>query len=262
MAVRRGRIESIRDDRPLGQVIDSATIVVDTLSSTTGVGGNQLTYAGRMAPTSSTDQHRGPGRRRPSMSRGDRQEADLLDTTERLLRDQLPSQLTIGAIAAETGLSRSTVYFYFDSKEAIISAAVYRAVAPLLEYQERAFDEEVSAVSFPLALRRLFETWREHAGLLSGVMELVASDPSFRGQWRKYMEDSVEAQAAAVERDRARGLPVLAEDPRPKLLALCWMTERSCYMLFSREHSAEEEAALLDTLLDNYARTLEIPASG
>lgn len=188
-------------------------------------------------------------RSRPRVSRGERQEQELLESARRLLQHKLPSQLTVGAIAAEAGLSRSTVYFYFDSKESLIAATVEVVVGPMMREHEQLLAEDGFTVAFPKMLRTLFATWSTHSGVLSGVMELVTHNAYYRRLWREYMEHSVELQAAALERDRQSGLSVREDDPRAELLALCWMMERSCYMLFSREHDAEEETQLFGTIL-------------
>ncbi|NYH79047.1 AcrR family transcriptional regulator [Actinopolyspora biskrensis] len=188
-------------------------------------------------------------RNRPRVSRGERQEHELLESARRLLQHKLPSQLTVGAIAAEAGLSRSTVYFYFDSKESLIAATVEIVVGPMMREHEQLLAENGFTAALPSVLRILFATWSTHSGVLSGVMELVTHNSYYRRVWREYMEHSVELQASALERDRRSGLPVREDDPRAELLALCWMMERSCYMLFSRDHDAEEETHLFETFL-------------
>ncbi|WP_019854379.1 TetR/AcrR family transcriptional regulator [Actinopolyspora mortivallis] len=193
-------------------------------------------------------------RNRTGISQGDIQERALLEATRRLLQQKLPSQLTVGSIASEAGLARSTVYFYFDSKESILSATIESVVGPMMDEHEQLLTDNGFTAAFPAILRLLFATWKAHSGILSGVMEFVASNPDYRRVWRGYMERSVALQVAALERDRQRGLPVGGGDLEAELLAFCWMAERCCYMLFSRDHEGEEETHLFELLFGMASR--------
>lgn len=196
--------------------------------------------------------------RRPRLSHGDRQETALLDATERLLERELPSRLTIGAIAREADLSRPAVYFYFDNKDAIITATVDRVVEQLVAQHANPTPQDGFVVSVDDLLRYLFELWRAKPHLLSGIMELTTTDSAYRRVWHEYMDRGVDMFLGLVEHERARGALSPPEDVRSALLALYWMIERSCYMLFSREHTDADERELFDTLRSVTYRTLGV----
>ncbi|MFC7342861.1 TetR/AcrR family transcriptional regulator [Saccharopolyspora griseoalba] len=207
-----------------------------------------------MASTESAESASPHGRRRPRQ--GDLQEKALLDATERLLQADSPTRLTIGDIAAAAGLSRSAFYFYFDSKESILTATAHRVVGPLLERQRELYRDGFVAGA-EAAIDHTFELWREHTGLLCAMAELASSNATFRELWSGYMERNVDMLEEALTRDRERGRVSLPEgELRAVLLSLMWLVERNCFMLFSREHDEAEEQQARAAALTVFRRTL------
>lgn len=68
---------------------------------------------------------RGGGRRR-GPSKGDRTEAAILDVAWGLLPEKPLSSITISDLAQGAGISRSSFYFYFESKDAVVLALAQR----------------------------------------------------------------------------------------------------------------------------------------
>lgn len=64
--------------------------------------------------------------------------SDLLDATERLLRDKGASAMTVEDITEGAGVSKGTFYLYFRAKEDVLAALRVRYVEALLERQARA----------------------------------------------------------------------------------------------------------------------------
>ncbi|RMI31161.1 TetR/AcrR family transcriptional regulator [Nocardia stercoris] len=60
-------------------------------------------------------------RRRGAMSKGDQREAQILDATRRLLTEKPMAKLTVDDITNATGISRTSFYFYFPSKQAVLA---------------------------------------------------------------------------------------------------------------------------------------------
>ncbi|RCV56119.1 TetR/AcrR family transcriptional regulator [Marinitenerispora sediminis] len=192
------------------------------------------------------------GRRRPAMSRGDRQEIALLDSVERLLAAKPLTEITIAEIAAGAGLSRASVYFYFDGKDAVVEAAIARSVLRVVDTlaDRTAIRGETAMASVEHILGFSFDLWRRNAPLLRAANHLLGHRPSMRAAWEAYFERCARLIAAAVERDRARGaLPDTGDDPYRTAIALSWMAERNVYLLFTREHTRQEEDELLATLM-------------
>jgi TetR/AcrR family transcriptional repressor of mexCD-oprJ operon len=81
----------------------------------------------------------------------------ILDATERLLARH--AQVSISAVAAESGLSRVTVYSHFQKREKLLEAVVERAVRRATEALEEAEPDSGSPLA---ALERLITvSWRE-----------------------------------------------------------------------------------------------------
>jgi TetR/AcrR family transcriptional regulator, ethionamide resistance regulator len=182
------------------------------------------------------------------MTRGDRQEQILLRGAEKLLHERPLSELTMEAVAAEAGMSRSAVYFYFGSKGAIVDTLIER----LSEEMFTPFREPPEGQGFAEYLERtmgqVFTSWRQHRPVFQAAIELSTSDADSRVRWRANIKQFADAIARVAERERAQGRLRPEGDLGQCAAAACWMVERSCYMLFSREHSAVEEQQLMDTL--------------
>lgn len=146
-------------------------------------------------------------RRRRTPSRGDRREQAILDGARALLEVKPLSQVTTDELAGAAGLSRSSFYFYFDSKQAVLSALL----AGLADQVRAENDEwlEATGAAEP-ALRQatahLVEVWRTHGGLLRQAWRSDSTD-ALLVEWRDALLDrGTRRLAAKIERDRAAGL--------------------------------------------------------
>ncbi|MBK1787151.1 TetR/AcrR family transcriptional regulator [Prauserella cavernicola] len=197
-----------------------------------------------------------PGRRRPSRSRGDQQEIALLDSAQRLLTAMTPlAEITIERIASGAGLSRPSVYFYFDSKEAILRAVLQR-LTRTLSAEIRDQPGRTFADTLDTFLEVVSHTWRTQPALVCAAFELAVRDAAFRQSWQDYFLNCGEVLVIAAERDQAAGLLPNFGATRPALIALCFMYERNCYLLFSREHQPEEEDELFALLRGLFRRAV------
>ncbi|MEV5826986.1 helix-turn-helix domain-containing protein [Spirillospora sp. NPDC052242] len=192
------------------------------------------------------------------MSRGDRQEIALLDSVERLMAVKPLAEIDLAQIAAGAGLSRAAVYFYFDNKDALVRAALDRtieaAMGILTVHAGRGLEQIIEDV-----LSGFAEWWRHNSGLLCAIIDQSGRDAALRETWRRFFERAADVQAAALERDRAEGLVPDLGDARAMCITLTYMCERNWYMLFSREHSPEEEDEMHALLLRLCRRALGYP---
>ncbi len=145
--------------------------------------------------------------RRRTASKGDRREQAILDTTRRLLQTRPLSALTIDEIAKGAGISRSSFYFYFDGKPAVLAALLDELSAELAEENSPWLDGlGPDEPALRAALEHSVELWRTAGGLLR--QSLVASGPGDPlAAWRSgVVERGVRRLTARIERDRAGGL--------------------------------------------------------
>jgi AcrR family transcriptional regulator len=84
-------------------------------------------------------------RRRGGPSKGDLKEAAILDTAWRLLAEKPFTGVTIEELAAGAGISRSSFYFYFDSRDAVIRALAARVSTELRDTVVGAMRSDLSA---------------------------------------------------------------------------------------------------------------------
>jgi TetR/AcrR family transcriptional regulator, ethionamide resistance regulator len=197
----------------------------------------------------------GAGRRRSvpkSPTKGDLREQALLDSAEKLLHERPLGELTMESVAAEAGLSRSAVYFYFASKTALVEALIERANDEVSAFFETPAADLGLNGYLVQTLAHVFRSWRLHGPVFQAAIEMSISDSAARARWRTSTLRNVDAIIALIERERRKGTepgsPEVDEASRVAIESVCWMVERSCYALFTREHSEEDEQLLHNVL--------------
>jgi TetR/AcrR family transcriptional regulator, ethionamide resistance regulator len=182
--------------------------------------------------------------------KGEIREQQILDATESLLVTTAFTQLTMDDISAEAGLSRSALYFYFASKEAVLGALHERT------HQEMArTTDPLTEADGPLAeamheaIEQVCRNWRAHRHALRTFHETAMVSPEFGDEWRARLERHVVVLAGLIEReiDAGRAAPA---PPSARAIASSWfwMLENQFYELFRRDHTRREERELVDTL--------------
>jgi AcrR family transcriptional regulator len=151
---------------------------------------------------------------------------DSNETPRRRRKEARPQELTAAAlelftergfaatrledIAARAGVSKGTLYLYFDSKEALFEAVIREGIVPALEQGEAlSASHQGSAVEL---LRCLLLGWWEVIGNtpLGGVPKLMISEAGNFPQVALFYRDNVIARgrrliAEALARGMARG---------------------------------------------------------
>jgi AcrR family transcriptional regulator len=189
-------------------------------------------------------------RRQAGPRKGEIRERHILDAAERLLSTTPFVDITMDDIAGQAGLSRSSLYFYFRSKEAVLGAlhermhALMRQPTELLEDADAPFED---------AMRRTIEltarNWRTHAPALRTFHEVAMVSPEFGEQWRSRLGEYVDQLTGLIEREREQGRAAPAPpSARAISSAWFWMIEHEFYTLNSRKHTKAEERELVDTL--------------
>lgn len=96
----------------------------------------------------------------------------MLDAAERLLVTEGVEALRTGRIAAEAGVSVSSLYQYFPDRGAIVDALAGRYLT------------EFEALMDELAERALSEDWGDLVGgLIDGFAERYRAEPGYRALW-------------------------------------------------------------------------------
>jgi AcrR family transcriptional regulator len=189
-------------------------------------------------------------RRAARPGKGDIRESDILDATEALLERVPLADITMDEIASQAGLSRSSLYFYFASRDAVLGALHERTHALMRRPTEILDDPDLP---LDIAMRRTLEVtarnWREHSAALRTFHEIAMASPDFGRQWRARLTTHVDFLTGLIERERAAGRAAPAPPPaRAIASAWFWMLEHELYELFARAHRRADEDELVETL--------------
>jgi TetR/AcrR family transcriptional regulator, ethionamide resistance regulator len=198
------------------------------------------------------------GRRR-GPRKGDLREAAIVDTMERLLAERPFSSLSIDELAQGAGISRSTFYFYFDSREAVLRALSDRLAGLVFEASEswlRRGDESPEE-----ALRRAVagyvQLWEAHGPVLQAIATSCVADPELMAFWSGAGERFVTVAAKQIRRERDAGLALPGPPSAEELaLVLSAMSERVCYGASQRNLSTTARAKLADALAAVWYRAI------
>jgi TetR/AcrR family transcriptional regulator, ethionamide resistance regulator len=190
------------------------------------------------------------GRRRGGPSKGDLKEAAILDTCWRLLSEKPMTAITVEELAAGAGISRSSFYFYFDSRDAVVRALATRTSGELGDAVLGAVQANVGAhEAINAIVARLLSRWRADGPVMRAMDTLAQDDPELRNFWSTVTEAVVIESAAGIERQRAAGLALPGP---PSALDLVWalthMYWRAGQQASLGPVSAADDERLVETL--------------
>lgn len=197
--------------------------------------------------------------RRHKPSKGDIREATLLRTARDLLSTRPWSVISVDDLARGAGLSRSSFYFYFDSREGVLLAIAEEVEQEFLRADEVWFRRagESPHATLQRAIDASFSVWRRHGPVLRAVVDARDSDPAFAALRRQWAERFVVAVADQIERERSEGHTMTKSPPaRDVARMLLTMTERVHYEASKRPMSPEAEARLSETLTTIWHRAI------
>lgn len=190
------------------------------------------------------------GSRRPVKTRGDIREAALLEIAERLLAAGSFESASLEQIATDAGISRSTFYFYFDSKQALLVRLVELTLDQLASQIDLALRPATAepAQAVRSLMRHVAKMWWEHRSVLMAAADLAGSAPSVFERVR----DVAEGRSIEVAHllSSGGGGPLVSDIGRAERLAtaLGWMAERNFYVLAREEPTRAQLDALADQL--------------
>ncbi|ADB49801.1 TetR/AcrR family transcriptional regulator [Conexibacter woesei] len=156
--------------------------------------------------------------------------AVCLATTE-LLAEQPLAKLTVSGILARSGVSKTSFYYHFASKEAVVASLVEQ-IAEELDAQVAALPSREFGAREAIrgALSAGFGLWDAHRPVLL-VVQAAARAPSPLGTiWQTLVEERyVRPFAERARSAQAAGRLAAECDPLALSRALHWMTEHALY---------------------------------
>jgi AcrR family transcriptional regulator len=171
---------------------------------------------------------RGLGSDREHSREYGRAQSAILTATERLLREQPLSQLSVSDIIDAAGISRTSFYAHFTCKSSVIAECLRRvmdqvtvAVAPF-HTQSDADAETAIRVS----LRQWVEVCDVHGALLRAVSEEWPHDEELRRLWFAMLATVTAGTAKVIRSARRSGKAPPGADAQALAACLTWGYER------------------------------------
>jgi TetR/AcrR family transcriptional regulator, ethionamide resistance regulator len=159
---------------------------------------------------------------RRTPGRGDPQRARLIDAAVDLLGTTSIAELSVMKIAKHAGVTRGVFYFYFESKYAVLAAALGRAWDEFAEARTLTADLDLSlppAVLTRSLVRDAVNIWHRHHALIAAVVQARSSDDQLAQLWdgltsgaaRQVGRVIAELHAAGRIRPASARLPMLVD---------------------------------------------------
>jgi AcrR family transcriptional regulator len=151
----------------------------------------------------------------------------ILEAARELLSEGAHEQVTIDTIARRAFVSRTTVYFYFENKRAVMDRLIQQAFADMDDaaspYFEGAGDPRMELA---LGLARFVAVVNRNGSILMLAAHLYGEDEHMPSQWEPYVNRFIAGAEARIARDQLRGLAPDDIPARVAAQALCAMVER------------------------------------
>lgn len=148
-----------------------------------------------------------------------------------LLAEQPLQKLTVSGILARSGVSKTSFYYHFASKEAVVAALVEQ-IAQELDERIATLPRDRFGAEAPIrgALTQSFELWEEHRTVLLVVQAAARGSSRLTAMWQALVEERyVRPFAERTRSAQAAGQVAAGCDPLALARALVWMTEQALY---------------------------------
>lgn len=187
-----------------------------------------------------TSGHTTDRRRRDAPTKGDRREQAILDAAEALLEERAAAALleeraaervTVEQIAVGAGISRASLYFYFGSKQEVVTALVARTMGAVRKDADLLAAEldEPAQETIARSIRRIEKQWLEHGVVMRAAVDNAPLNPEVRELWKGTLDLYIGLLGEVLAR---AGLPDDGSPTGARALAkgLSWMGERNFYI--------------------------------
>lgn len=164
--------------------------------------------------------------RRRGVRKGDAREADILRTFESLIATKPLSAIGIDELALGAGISRSAFYFYFSSKDAVLTSLLDGLEESLLAENADWYEGGAAEPALRRSLQHSAALWAARGPLLRLVLAGTdVPEPVLRFRARS-LERQRRGTVRRIERERAAGLAP-AGPPSPEILAAAMIQIRT-----------------------------------
>lgn len=151
----------------------------------------------------------------------------ILEAARELLVEGSHEQVSIDSIARRAFVSRTTVYFYFDNKRAVMDRLISQAFADMDAAAAPYFDgNDDPRMELALALARFVGVANRNGPILMLAAHLYGEDEHMPSQWEPYVNRFIAGAEGRISRDQLRGVAADDIPARVAAQALCAMVER------------------------------------
>jgi AcrR family transcriptional regulator len=183
--------------------------------------------------------------------RRDQVRARILEIVERRLREgEVFSEISVGRIVAEAGISRTTFYVYFEDKTDLLRRWYGDVIEEITQAAQGwwTLDGTVSRKEVRTALERIVQAYRPYPELMAATHEATGYDQGVREIVQAAMRRYIDALTEHIERGQQAGFVDRTLPPAQTSYWLQWMAERGLHRM-GRVREEEE----VDRLIDAYA---------
>ena len=154
---------------------------------------------------SSTTAPRSTSRRRTARSKGDEREEQILSATRELLTRRPMGEVIIDEIASAAGISRTSFYFYFPSKQAVLATLMEQTWDDFTSTHEWFDSVGADRDGLRAQLIAVAEIWRANGPILACATGAggTSADAALHDFLDRARQRYVERLAAKIERDRS-----------------------------------------------------------
>ncbi|WP_294245268.1 TetR/AcrR family transcriptional regulator [Propionivibrio sp.] len=151
-------------------------------------------------PALPTESEKDARRRMPRRRRKDARPSELTAAALELFVEKGFAATRLDDVAARAGVSKGTLYLYFDSKESLFKAVIEEGIVPTLIAAEQQLAEH-SGSAIELLRKLLFGWWQQIGGTrLAGVPKLIISESRNFPDVAQYYHDKVIVRGRALIR--------------------------------------------------------------
>jgi AcrR family transcriptional regulator len=191
--------------------------------------------------------------------KGDKREQAILEGAYDLLRTVPLRNISIDDLTKRAGLSRSSFYFYYESKWQVLSALLSRVTADVFQASQLIFERPAGMppeAAIEHAVNEVIQVWERHGHVLREVGDAAAAEPDLQTQWDTILGRFIDASATSIERDRAAGVAIDGPPARSLAAALMWMGERNLSVMSLRSENAIPLQDMAETVTTIWLRTV------
>ena len=167
----------------------------------------------------------------PALKSRNATEQAILEAAREALQEDGYDRVTIDGIAKRAFVSRTSVYFYFPNKRAVVDKLIQRAFSDMYVAGEPYLRGEGDPrAELRAAIGRVVAVVNRNADMLLLAARLYGQEDHLPPEWEPYIRRLVVAAEQRIRRDQERGVAPPDISPRISAQALTAMVERHISM--------------------------------